>query len=96
VIKHGKYPTLLPVGWGACSRSAPGDTVLLRLIGAKKFAVPGQLIEMSPMGFQVRHAAPPIPTGHYVQVAYPWGNVTVRVAWYLEIGDEVLTEFVLS
>jgi len=46
----------------------------------------GELLDVSPRGFRIRHSHAELVPGKKVQVLYPWGKVWARVVWSKEHG----------
>jgi PilZ domain-containing protein len=50
-------------------------------VGPNGKVVRGQLLDVSPHGFAVRHEYEHFVTGQEVRVVYEWGKVPARLAW---------------
>ncbi|HVP42956.1 MAG TPA: PilZ domain-containing protein [Terriglobales bacterium] len=60
---------------------APASGELLIEIASGGELVRGQLLDVSPHGFAIRHQHPSLSEGQEVSVVYHWGRVRARVVW---------------
>ncbi len=76
-------------------RSQAGGEVTIRQGGTPQVLVRGELLEVSPDGFRIRHSSPELQPGLDVEVVYCGGEVKARIVWRIEFGDHVESGFLL-
>ncbi len=74
-------------------RQQASGAVTLHLAGTPGEVVSGELLDVSPSGFRIRHHNRALRPGLEVQVIYPWGEVNARIMWTREVGDSIESGF---
>jgi len=64
-------------------RTAASGEVTLHLGGS--VTIRGELLDVSPSGFRIRHQSNELKPGMEVEVQYPWGQVRARIMWAREL-----------
>jgi len=72
------------------------NQVTLCIKGPKEVIVPGQLADVSVLGFRVRHASAELVPGQQVRLMYPWGDVGACVVWCRLVNGGFETGFTLA
>ena len=72
------------------------DQVTLCVKGPKEAIIPGQLVDVSVLGFRVRHASAELAPGQQVRLLYHWGDVSARVVWCRALHGGFETGFALA